>query len=321
MKTWHHRKKILFSTAALVLFVSAAIIEIALRWSARLAVERNERIIAYQYDPELGWFGTPGATGIYSDALATFRIQNNRLGFRDREHGTKNGPRIAFLGDSFVWGMHAEAGERFTDRLQSLVPQWEVFNLGMSGFGTDQELLTARRHFPEIAPDIVFLMFCVGNDFIDNAANAVNRGYYKPYYVMENGKLALRGVPVPKALGYLIREHPLLFQSYITRQLASLIIRMRYPEFINPVNPTRELILALRDYSLQRGARFAVGLTAQSSESQELQRFMDRQGIPNIDVSTELCYRRLGWHWTPAGNEYVAHRVLEFLRSSDFLRD
>jgi hypothetical protein len=313
------RPGMILSAVILAALVSAAILESAFRWSARLAVESNERIAAYRYDPELGWSGIPDLSSAYSDSIAAIQIRNNRWGFRDRDHGPKTEPRIAVLGDSFVWGMHAQDGERFTDRLQALIPEWEVLNLGISGYGTDQEFLTAKRHFPETSPDVVFLMFCTGNDFVDNRANAVNRGYYKPYFVKEGGGLALRGVPVPKALGYSIREHPLVFSSFILRQAASLYFRMRNPEFINPSDPTREIILQLRDYSVRGGARFAVGLTARSRESIELQRFLDGSGIPNIDLSTGFCYRRLGWHWTPQGNEYVARRVNRFLRDAGLL--
>jgi hypothetical protein len=45
----------------------------------------------------------------------------------------------------------------------------------------------------------------------------------------------------------------------------------------------------------------------------------DRSGIPYVEVATDLCYRRLGWHWTPAGNRFVADKVLRFLRDQNLI--
>ncbi len=297
------------------------ILELALRKSGRLLVERNERIAVYQYDPELGWFGIPNASTVYSDSLATFKVRNNSLGFRDREHDSKTKTRIAVLGDSFVWGMHVQAEERFTDRLQAMLPDCDVVNLGVSGYGTDQELLLSKRYFSRLAPDLVLLMFCVANDFADNAANAVNKGYYKPYFVVQNGRLVLRGIPVPTALGYYIREHPLPYSSFVLRRLASFYFQYRNPEIINTYSPTRELISEIRQLCEQQGARFAVALTQRSAQSQELEGYFKQQRIVYVDVTNDLCYRRLGWHWTPAGNQFVANRVYEFLKEKRLIAE
>jgi lysophospholipase L1-like esterase len=291
-----------------------SILEIALRGSGRLLVERNERIAVYRYDPELGWFGIPNASTVYSDSVATFIVRNNHWGFRDREHDSKTKTRIAVLGDSFVWGMNVQAEDRFTDRLQVMLPDCDIVNLGVSGYGTDQELLLAKKYFSQVAPDLVLLMFCVANDFEDNAANAVNKGYYKPYFVVQNERLDLRGVPVPKALGYYIREHPLPFTSFALRRLASFYFQYRNPEIINAYSPTRELISAIRELCEHQGARFAVALTHRSAESIALEEILTQQGIAHIEVATDLCYRRLGWHWTPAGNQFVAKKVYGFLK-------
>jgi lysophospholipase L1-like esterase len=303
----------------LTAIVMLGVLELAFRQSGRLLVERNERIAVYRYDAELGWSGIPNSSTLYSDSLATFTVQNNGWGFRDREHGPKTKPRIAVLGDSFIWGMHVRTEERFTDQLQSSLPDWEVINLGVSGYGTDQELLVARKYLPRIAPDLVFLMFCVANDFEDNASNAVNKGYYKPYFIVQNGALELRGIPVPKALGYFIREHPAIHVSYLLRRLESFYFQCRNPEIVNDYSPTRELIAAVRECAEQQGARFAVGLTQRSGPSLELMKHLDRQRIPYVEVATDLCYRRLGWHWTPAGNRIVADKVLQFLREQNLI--
>ncbi len=313
------RRKRVWMTVAMFFLTTVivlSVLELAFRESGRLQVEHNERIAVYRYDAELGWFGIPNASAVFSDPITTIDISNNGMGFRDREHGEKTKPRIAVLGDSYIWGFDVQADQRFTDRLQIMLPDWDVVNMGVSGYGNDQEYLAAKRLFPQVSPDLVLLMFCVGNDFVDNASNAVNKGYYKPYFVLQGGELSLRGVPVPKALGYYIREHPIVFESFVVRRIASLYFQFRNPEFKNPYSPTKEIISAIRKLSEARGARFCLALTHYSAE---IEKYSEEQGIPYVEVTTDLCYRRLGWHWTPAGNEFVAKKVFTFLRDHGLL--
>jgi hypothetical protein len=61
------------------------------------------------------------------------------------------------LGDSFAMGDGVERGELFADVLENLLPKTEVVNLGVSGYGTDQELLTYLRRGRQYRPDVVLL--------------------------------------------------------------------------------------------------------------------------------------------------------------------
>ena len=67
---------------------------------------------------------------------------------------------MLFMGDSFVWGVDAEAEERFTDLLRGRIPDLAIVNAGVSGFGTDQEYLLLQRIWPKIEPKVVVLIFC-----------------------------------------------------------------------------------------------------------------------------------------------------------------
>ncbi len=80
----------------------------------------------------------------------------NSLGFRDNEFlpkGTKR--RVVVLGDSFPMGLAVEPQHSFPKKLQSLRPDIEVLNLGIQGYGPDQELLTYRRIKSSVKPDHV----------------------------------------------------------------------------------------------------------------------------------------------------------------------
>ncbi len=100
---------------------------------------------------------------------------------------------------------------------------WDIYNLGVSGYGTDQEYLLLKRLIDQIRPDLVLLIFCQ-NDHDDNATNR-RYGYYKPYFTLDQNQLALHGVPVPKAA--LLSIGPWLFKNWIVARLAEIVSAKR----------------------------------------------------------------------------------------------
>src|SRR5258705_7105863 len=96
--------------------------------------------------------------------------------------GPTGQPTIMFLGDSFVWGLDAEADERFTELLKPRIKGYKVLAAGVSGYGTDQEFLLLKKLWPEVKPAVVVLIFCTDNDRQDNSSNIRYEGYQKPYF-------------------------------------------------------------------------------------------------------------------------------------------
>src|SRR5215472_3796522 len=139
----------LFRSAATVLLITLATLvatELLLRWAdfRELRQDSSERSLAYGYDAELGWAPIPSSVTTVTTAR-TIHATHNRLGFRDIEFKPDGRPTVLFIGDSFVWGVDAEAHERFTDLLRSRLPQYAIVNAGVSGYGTDQEYLWLKR--------------------------------------------------------------------------------------------------------------------------------------------------------------------------------
>jgi len=157
--TTHERGRQALRSACQVLFtilISLAAIEIALR-VVDLRVLREaagERSLSYHYDAELGWAPTPNSSAPVTTAR-TIQAKHNSLGFRDIEFAPGARPTMLFMGDSFVWGVDAEADERFTDLLRGRIPDLAIVNAGVSGFGTDQEYLLLQRIWPKIEPKVV----------------------------------------------------------------------------------------------------------------------------------------------------------------------
>ena len=65
-----------------------------------------------------------------------------------------------------------------------------MFNFGVSGYGTTQELLTLRHHGWQFSPDMVLLAVWSGNDITDNSKKFPG-DRLRPCYTLENGELVL----------------------------------------------------------------------------------------------------------------------------------
>ncbi len=102
------------------------------------------------YHPLLGWTGVPNLDTVFTLPDFSHRIRNTHRGFRDRDHAREKAGkrRIVVLGDSTAWGWGVEAEERFSDRMERMLPGWEVLNLAQAGYSTDQELPWRRRGSP-----------------------------------------------------------------------------------------------------------------------------------------------------------------------------
>ena len=137
----------------------------------------------------------------------------------DDEYVKSNKPVIMFLGDSFVWGYDVEKEERFTEKLRKYMPDWSIYNLGVSGYGNDQEYLLLQKYYDKFRPEIVFVVFCTDNDRDDNSYNNINGGYFKPYFEIEEGNLKLKDQPVPLSANYYLKDfyskHPANFLPFI----------------------------------------------------------------------------------------------------------
>lgn len=290
------------------------ILELGARWilpPELMGLARpDQALTAFAYDAELGWFPIPNHHGpVHASRQIT--DDQNSMGFRDSELTPSERPTLLFVGDSFVWGFDVEQRERFTDLLGQRLPLWNVHNIGVSGYGTDQELLLLERLGAKFDPSFVFLVFCAGNDRRDNTSNETDGGLYKPYFVLDHGELRVHGTPVPEAVDFAPDLGPLddlhlvrLFELYRGRNRALVHVQR---------DPTNALIGEVRRYVEEvLGARFAMGLTASDPR---LERYCRDEGIDCLDLTSSLRYPGFGHHWTPAGHRLVAARLQRYFES------
>jgi hypothetical protein len=301
-----------------IALATLAAIEVVLR-IADLRVLRegsSERSLTYRYDAELGWAPIPNSSATVTTAR-TIHARHNSLGLRDIEFARDARPTMLFIGDSFVWGVDAEAGERFTDLLRSRVSSHTIVNAGVSGYGTDQEYLWLRLLWPKIEPAVVVLIFCTANDRLDNGTNLRYDGYRKPYFAtLPDGALALRGQPVPKSRQVYIKQDWLVRHVWLARLFAFAYVEIRHPQLYVP-DPTERLVSRIREFVEAHGARLLVGL--QSSDD-KLMKHLKAERIPFVSFDGAEAYSSLhGAHWTPEGHRLVAERLVGLLAENNIV--
>jgi hypothetical protein len=236
-------------------------------------------------------------------------VHNNSIGLRDIEHDRGGSPRILFIGDSFTWGFDVETKDRFSEILRTRMPQADIVNAGVPGYGTDQELLLLERIWDAVRPDVVVLIYCSDNDRFDNTQNVRYDGYYKPYLAQRpDGRWEFRGQPVPKSRRVYFVDNWLARNLWIARVAISAYIEVSVPRITVP-DPTERLVAMMRDFVAARGARFLVGVQSREHDPR-IGPFLDAQGIPNTWFDGAESFADFGYHWTPNGHAHVADTLL-----------
>jgi len=299
----------------LILFATLVVLEGLLRIvnPRMLRDSSSERSLTYRYDAELGWAPVPNSDADITNAR-TIHARHNSLGLRDIEFARDSRPAMLFIGDSFVWGLDSEAGERFTDLLRSRIPAYNFVNAGVSGYGTDQEYLLLQRLWPAIEPKVVVLVFCTGNDRLDNSASVRYESYQKPYFAtLPDGTLQLRGQPVPKSRQVYVQENWLVRHSLLARVAVYNYIDLMHPAIDVP-DPTEKLVDKIRDFVEAHGAKLVVGLQL---NDEKLVGHLEAQHIPFAAFDGAEAYSGpSGAHWTPNGQKLVAERMFDLLAAN-----
>ena len=276
----------------------------------RLAVATDERNLLYRYDSTLGWFPDPNTVREFTGER-TIQVRHNSLGIRDVEVPPKavGRPRIAFFGDSIVWGYDAEATERFSDVIRRHRPGWDIANCGVSGYGTDQALLLMERLIPVLHPDIVVLVFNKW-DRNDNILSENHGGYAKPIFRIENGELELANVPVPLNAKSRWSESALYRQSFLWRLLVQTAAA---PKIAVHEDPSERIVDRMNDEAAASDARLVIVLAG--PDEQMLAHAQEKE-IPVVETEQALLaaatadvptrYIGHGAHLTPAGHEVIA---------------
>lgn len=218
----------------------------------------------------------------------------------------------------FVWGYDVEQPERFTEKLRTRLPDWSIYDLGVSGYGTDQEYLLLKREYEFYRPQIVFLVFCRDNDEDDNSRNMRYGAFYKPYFTLDRTGLTLGDVPVTKSEKYFFAQHERLAKSSWVRLFAlAYFHRTAPPNYVAPRSPTHAILADMQRFIQSKGGQLVIGL---QKPYPELEQFLKDRNIAYVDLSNPYIFTNGSHHWTPEDHTLVSAKIKEFLEKGSYLQ-
>ena len=163
----------------------------------------------FEYHPVIGFRFVPDIKARVRHEGGGYLLRTNSTGFRsdrpfalERTAGTR---RILLFGDSFTAGEGVSNGQRYSDHLERLIPNLEVFNYGLPATGLDQHYLIYQEYARQVEHDLLVIAVFVENVhrvgsryryFTDDEGHRVL--YAKPYFTLNDRQLELHGVPPPK---------------------------------------------------------------------------------------------------------------------------
>ena len=147
----------------------------------------------YEADPPRRYRLKPGFEGSLTNRVEfNTAVSVNRAGLRGPEIGPKapGSLRILALGDSFTFGVGAQAEETYPARLQQILRsrgvRAEVMNAGAPGYGVPDAVAWFQRWGWTLEPDVLLLAVFVGNDLQDATPGG-------PKVMAVNGELVVQG--------------------------------------------------------------------------------------------------------------------------------
>lgn len=327
---------------------------------APTTTSKHEQVGLMEFDPNFGWFHKRALnTWIETQEYST-PVSINAKGLRGAEYSytpTEGHKRILVVGDSFSFGLGVKDDETFSKRLETLFQgsgnKYDVINMGVNGYGNDQQLLLLKHEGYKYSPDIVVCQFFVGNDIVDNISAFIH-GSSKPYYVMEGETLKLKNFPVSlMTLGSDVKPEPkepkgrinipFLKEFLQKNSYAYIFLRLRYNYLLyltgvrsgiseedieNGWDVTCAILREMNNLCENDKIRFLVlivptreqilGVESSSTQS-KLKEFFIKEGIEYIDLLELMggrkdLYFTIDSHWNREGHKEVANILFDRLR-------
>jgi hypothetical protein len=145
----------------------------------------------FEPDAQLGWIPLPNLTleRINPDG-EPWRIVTDDRSVRGPSIWQPGKTRVLLAGDSFVFGEGVDLEERFDTLLAATMPDLSIVNIGVMGYGPDQQLLRARHWRDDLRRGDILMLVTYGNDFFD-ISKPRHSGRSKPWIEDEEGELVV----------------------------------------------------------------------------------------------------------------------------------
>jgi hypothetical protein len=122
----------------------------------------------FAYDDELGYRPPAGSQVSFPVGEHLYTVVFDKDGIADK--AGIGAVEIAILGDGVIAGLELPSQDRIANQISKKLDGKSVLNIGVTGYGTIQQALLLEEWLQQgkIKPKVVFLVFNLANDFIDD---------------------------------------------------------------------------------------------------------------------------------------------------------
>jgi len=168
------RKNLILFTASLFFSSIGAIVLLELYFSGK-----HHHNAVTRFDSKLGWTNKANAHIEKNGVI----YSTNSMGFRSSEVDEfKN--HILVIGDSVTFGLGVENNETVTTYLSNYFSEYQIFNLGVSGYGIDQSFLRLKENISRLNSKFVIAIIFSGNDWGEIGSDG-SYGLSKPFFTVD----------------------------------------------------------------------------------------------------------------------------------------
>jgi len=308
----------------LLAFLSATAAFLLMESAGRFAMDRiYHRGRLYRCHPEFGWTAIPGARVVRRNPEGEdWTVRTNEDGFRGPSVWPRSAlKRVLVLGDSFAFGEGIDAQDRFDAVLTAARPGWACVDLGMAGYGTDQELIVGRTRFHGLRRGDYVVLQTYANDFQDIRRHSASLRA-KPWFELQDGKLIQHWPEI----GLLVK---LRDRSYLLAAAGTALEAIRQKPRASASEREasfelyRRLILSAADELRPRGVKLLIALHGEKKLGggvryrERFRRLCATDGVGCLfldEAIGEGCFFADGpGHWNKRGHRLVAQEILRLM--------
>lgn len=279
--------------------------------------------------PTLGYTHLPGEFNVTLPDGYDFKVTHRADTLRithplDTYSAESSKAEIWIFGCSFTHGWTLNDDETYPWLLQQQLPQYEVVNFGVSGYGTLQSLLQLQEALEKRPkPRLVVIAYASFHDQRNTLLRLRSKqivpwntlgSIVQPYATLDNdGNLNYAMAEMT------YREFPLMRSSALINFIETTYNYKVEDVFYNSHAVTQAIIKAFQRLAQERGIKVVVvGLLSDRLTADTLA-FSEREGIPTADISVDLSIRaHRNWphdpHPSPTANQLYAQKLAAFLK-------
>jgi hypothetical protein len=287
----------------------------------------------FDLDSELGWVLRPDIQRRHRSRYFDVSYAINALGFRDGARDMSKPDqqyRILFYGDSQIFGWGIARGQRFSNRLEQQHPPLEAWNLGVPGYGLDQQVLAYEQAGHHFQADEIILLISRGT--LKRLKHTYIYRKHKPAFRLDFNERLLQ-IPLPQRAVQWERIlyktlSPFYLPYFVDRQLARIQAGPSADRAQrNPLQDAESITIGgLEKAILERAAQVA----RQRNDRLTLLAFLPPETIqplkdtgiwPHVDIIPiafdgdyeELVLGPDDRHWNPHAHELIARQLSPFI--------